>query len=285
MRANSTLALGTIDYRVKSAPIEFTRSLSQSGFAVFSNSPIADSLVQATYQEWTTFFDSDYKQTYQFDPQRQSGYFPMQSEQAKDHCVPDLKEFFHLYEWTELPISMTDCTWQLFDQLRQLAAELLCWIEDQTPLHIRQCFSQPLSEMIAGSQSTLMRPIHYPPLPAAVPPDAIRAAAHEDINLITLLPAATAMGLQIQDNQGNWHDVPGDCGDLVVNVGDMLQLATQGYYRSTTHRVANPQGSAAQYSRLSMPLFLHPRPEVVLAGNITAYDYLQERLGELGLLK
>lgn len=285
MRADSTLTLRTIDYRAKSAPIEFTRSLYQTGFAVFSNVQIAASLVQATYQEWATFFDADHKQTYRFDPQRQSGYFPMQSEQAKGHCVPDLKEFFHLYEWTELPKGMTDCTWQLFDQLRHLAAELLAWIEDQTPHHIRQCLSQPLSAMIAGSQSTLMRPIHYPPLPAAVPPDAIRAAAHEDINLITLLPAATAMGLQIQDNQGNWHGVPGDRGDLVVNVGDMLQLATQGYYRSTTHRVVNPQGPAAQCSRLSMPLFLHPRPEVVLARDITAYDYLQERLKELGLLK
>ncbi len=121
-------------------------------------------------------------------------------------------------------------------------------------------------------------------MPKHVPEGAIRAAAHEDINLITLLPAATATGLEILDNQGNWHEVPCTMGDLVVNVGDMLQLASQGYYRSTTHRVVNPVGALVGRSRYSMPLFLHPRPEVILADGVTAKSYLQKRLREIGLV-
>jgi isopenicillin N synthase-like dioxygenase len=113
---------------------------------------------------------------------------------------------------------------------------------------------------------------------------AIRAAAHEDVNLITLLPAATATGLEVQDNGGNWHPIASDLGDLVVNVGDMLALVSDGYYRSTTHRVINPPGDAAQTARFAMPLFLHPRADAQLTATITAKDFLQQRLREIGLL-
>jgi isopenicillin N synthase-like dioxygenase len=138
--------------------------------------------------------------------------------------------------------------------------------------------------MIAASPQTLMRILHYPPLSADVPQGSVRAAAHEDVNLITLLPAATATGLEIQDIHGNWHPVPGNPGDIVVNVGDMMQLVSQGYYHSTTHRVVNPPADIATQSRYSMPLFLHPHPDVMLAGQITAKDFLQQRLREIGLL-
>lgn len=92
------------------------------------------------------------------------------------------------------------------------------------------------------------------------------------------------MGLELLDSEGQWQSVTCDRGDIVVNVGDMLQLASQGFYRSTTHRVVNPDGPARHQSRLSMPLFLHPRPEVVLAEGKTARQYLQERLQEIGLV-
>jgi isopenicillin N synthase-like dioxygenase len=114
---------------------------------------------------------------------------------------------------------------------------------------------------------------------------AIRAAAHEDINLITLLPAATEPGLQVKDKAGNWHDVKTDPETLVVNISDMLQEATDGFYRSTTHRVINPEGSDYSKPRLSMPMFVHPRADVVLSPRYTAGSYLNERLRELGLLK
>ncbi len=178
---------------------------------------------------------------------------------------------------------MSDRSWQLFNCLVHLAEELLGWFEQALPVEIQSQLTMPLSAMIADSQETLMRPIHYPPLTEAETTGSVRAAAHADINLITLLPAATAIGLEVQDNQGQWHQVPGYKDDLVVNAGDMLQLATQGYYRSTAHRVINPSGEAAKQSRYSMPLFLHARPEVLLAG-VTAQSYLQERLKEIGLL-
>lgn len=274
-----------IGYQDPDAPLKFASALHEIGFAVLVHPPISQKLVSETYAEWQHFFNSEQKHRYKFDPKRQSGYFPFQTEQAKGHTLPDLKEFFHLYGWTELPTGMSDRSWQLFHCLVNLAEVLLGWVEQALPTPIQNQLTMPLSTMIAGSQETLLRPIHYPPLNDPELAGPIRAAAHEDINLITLLPAATAVGLEVQDNQGNWHQVSGDKDDLVVNAGDMLQLATQGYYCSTAHRVINPAGEAAKQPRFSMPLFLHPRPEVVLAQNITARSYLQKRLREIGLLK
>jgi isopenicillin N synthase-like dioxygenase len=270
--------LAKVPYSNSDAPLMLIESLHQTGFAVITGHPIAFNLIAETYQEWQQFFDSPTKHDYTFAPEVQSGYFPFKSEHAKDSIEPDLKEFFHVYPWSDLPSGISDRTRQLFNQLTQLAIEILGWLE------ISARSPDCLSGAIADSPSTLLRILHYPPLPENVPDGAIRAAAHEDINLITLLPAATATGLEILDNLGNWHEVPCAMGDLVVNVGDMLQLASQGYYRSTTHRVVNPVGTLAGRSRYSMPLFLHPRPEVILADGITAKSYLQERLHAIGLL-
>jgi isopenicillin N synthase-like dioxygenase len=114
-----------------------------------------------------------------------------------------------------------------------------------------------------------------------VEPGAVRAAAHEDINLITLLPAATQPGLEVQDLKGNWHKIECDPGTIVVNVGDMLQEASGGVFKSTTHRVVNPEGE--NVARYSIPLFVHPRSECVLSKKYTAGQYLDERLKEIGL--
>src|SRR6185312_15947729 len=113
----------------------------------------------------------------------------------------------------------------------------------------------------------------------------IRAAAHEDINLITVLIAATSPGLQVKDANGNWHEVQCHPGTLVINSGDMLKMATGGFYGSTTHRVVNPAGPEAKKPRYSMPLFLHARKNVRLNEKYTAGSYLEERLLEIGLLK
>jgi isopenicillin N synthase-like dioxygenase len=123
--------------------------------------------------------------------------------------------------------------------------------------------------------------LRYPPLRGDEPADAVRAAAHEDINLLTVLPASNEPGLQVRDLHGAWHDVPCDFGSIAINAGDMLQLASGGYYPSTTHRVMNPTGEGATRSRLSLPLFLHPADEVELAAGRTAFSYLQERISEL----
>lgn len=275
--------LRKVTYDDRNAPEILIESLHQTGFAVVTEHPIDTNLISDTYQEWQEFFNSPTKHDYTFDPEAQSGYFPFKSEHAKDSSQPDLKEFFHTYTWSELPTGMSDRTRQLFHQLTQIAAEILGWIEasERSPACLR---GLQLSQAIANSPATVLRILHYPPLPDQFAEGAIRAAAHEDINLITLLPAATATGLEICDRQGTWHEVPCNMGDLVINVGDMLQLASGGYYRSTTHRVVNPSGDLAGRSRYSMPLFLHPRPETVLAEGVTASSYLKARLREIGLI-
>jgi isopenicillin N synthase-like dioxygenase len=136
--------------------------------------------------------------------------------------------------------------------------------------------------MVNGSKQNLLRILHYPPIGDDVEPGEVRAAAHEDINLITLLVTGSEPGLQARDTHGNWHDVPCHPGMITVNAGDMLAKATKGYYPSTPHRVVNPPQQENR-SRYSMPLFVHPRPEVSLDEHQTAGEYLDERLREIGL--
>ena len=141
----------------------------------------------------------------------------------------------------------------------------------------------PLPDMVTDSKTNLLRIIHYPPLDGKEEDGAVRGSAHEDINLITLLVAGTQPGLQVQDTNGNWHDISCDPGCLAINAGDMLQEASHGYFPSTTHQVINPDNQIDNKSRFSMPLFLHPRDEVVLSKKYTAKEYLDERLREIGL--
>ena len=143
------------------------------------------------------------------------------------------------------------------------------------------CFADLQSPLLLGQPKHLLRILHYPPLTGDEEPAAIRAAAHEDINLITILPAANEPGLQVLATDGSWLEVPCDFGNLIVNIGDMLQEVSGGYFPSTTHRVVNPEGSDKTVGRISLPLFCHPRPEVVLSERYTADGYLQERLREL----
>lgn len=275
-----------VRYSSPEAPALFARSLRETGFAVLVDHPIPAELVADSYSEWERFFASEDKFLCKFDPAKQAGYFPFRTEKAKNYKVSDLKEFFHYYpSRTELPKGTTAATPQLYKRLSELGAELLGWIEDNTPADIRSQFSMPLRRMIDDSHETLLRPIHYPPLTGTEEDGAIRAAEHEDINLITLLPAATAPGLQVKDVKGNWHDVACDPGALVINAGDMLQMASRGYFLSTTHRVVNPRGAESRSARYSMPLFLHPAQTVRLSDKHTARSYLMERLNEIGLLK
>jgi len=277
----------SVDYRSPDAPKLFAKSLHETGFGVLKNHPITHHLIADTFQDWEDFFalTSDEKMKYKFDPKLQSGYFPFRTENAKGFSKKDLKEFYHLYVWDKLPESVPNRTWEMFHAMSKLATQLLNWIEDESPEEIRKGFSMPLRDMIVDSKEVLLRPIHYPPLQGAEEEGAIRAAAHEDINLITLLPAATAPGLQVKDKDGKWLDVPCDPGQIIINSGDMLQMASNGYYLSTTHQVVNPMGPAAKLPRFSMPLFLHPRGDVRLSEKHTARSYLEERLREIGLLK
>ncbi len=275
-----------VDFQASNASELFARSLHETGFAVVANHPIAASKISQVYQEWQRFFASEDKFNYLFDPVRQDGYVPITlSETAKGYDIKDLKEFYHIYPNGRCPTTLSPLTRDLYKEMVDLASALLAWIEIETPIAIKRQFSMPLPEMIRDSQRALFRILHYPPLRGDEPEGAVRAAAHEDINLITLLPAATASGLQVKDNGGNWQEVESDLGMIVVNSGDMLQMCSQHYYPSTTHRVINPVGELAKQSRLSMPMFLHPRADVRLSTTHTADEYLQERLREIGLLE
>ena len=271
-----------VDYRNKNAPADFVESLHSTGFGVLTNHPLQQTLVSLIYAEWLTFFNSEHKHAYAMNGNSHDGFFSTAvSETAKGHEQKDLKEFFHIFPWGKYPSEVSSAARHYYEQASQLAAELLQWIDDCTPPEIRARFSMPLSQMISDSPTTLLRVLRYPPLRGDETPGALRAAPHEDINLITLLPAANEPGLQVKDSQGAWHDVPCDFGMLVVNIGDMLQEASGGYYPSTTHRVQNPTAPGGLQSRISLPFFFQPRNEVKLSERYLAGEYLEERLREL----
>jgi isopenicillin N synthase-like dioxygenase len=276
------MQVSVVDYTSPTAPEDFTRSLRETGFAVITNHPLPQALVQEIYAEWLEFFESDAKHKYRFSPDNQDGYFgPDVSETAKGNSVRDLKEFFHVYPWGQYPTEVSDAAFRYRDQATEIAKTLLGWVEDNTPAEVAEKFSRPLNKMLDGSTRTLLRILRYPPLSGDEERGAVRAAAHGDINLLTVLPASNEPGLQVRDVHGNWHDVPCDFGSIAINAGDMLELASGGYYPSTPHQVLNPTGEGARRSRLSLPLFLHPADDVVLAKGRTAFEFLQERIAEL----
>jgi len=253
---------------------------------VLTNHPIAKEKVQAIYDTWYTFFMDEAKHDFLFNPETQDGYFPPSvSEVAKGHSVKDIKEYFHCYPWGRMPENLKEQVMEYYDLANDLAQELLGWIELHAPSDVKAKFTQSLPSMVKDSEGTLLRVLHYPPMTGEEEPGAIRAAAHGDINLLTVLPAANEPGLQVIASDGSWYDVPCDFGNIIINIGDMLQEASGGYYPSTIHRVINPTGGRSTHSRISLPLFLHPKPEVVLSDRYTADSYLEERLRELGVKK
>lgn len=271
-----------VDAEKESAKELFAKSLRDTGFAVLYNHPIDLSLIQSVYDEWTDFFKSNEKHEHLFSRDTQAGYFPTNiSETAKDANVKDLKEFFQYYPWGPYPDSLSDNTKVLYSKLVNFASTLLDWIEDYLPKDISSTLSQPLSSMLNDTPKNMLRILHYPPLNGSEPKGAVRAAEHGDIDLLTLLVGATESGLQAKDAQGNWHDIPTDKTSIAVNAGDMLEMCTNQFYCSTRHRVINP--SSENKSRLSMPLFLHPHPSVMLKPGFSADDYLNQRLKELGV--
>ncbi len=279
------MKLETIDYRAADAAERFVESLRSTGFGVLRNHPISQHLVQDIYRDWQEFFNSEEKQAFMFKPETQDGFFPASiSETAKGHTVKDIKEYFHVYPWGRIPEQLQDNILTYYQEANALAAELLDWVEAHSPAEVAANYRTALSQMIANSHKTLLRVLHYPPMTGDETPGAIRAAAHEDINLLTVLPAANEPGLQVKSLDGEWLDVPSDFGNLIINIGDMLQEASAGYFPSTTHRVINPEGADMSKSRISLPLFLHPRPDVVLSERYTADSYLMERLRELGVI-
>jgi isopenicillin N synthase-like dioxygenase len=274
--------LPIVDFTAADAPRAFCESLHRTGFGVLKNHPLPGDLVHGIYDEWLAFFQSGDAKKYAWDPVKLDGHFSTAvSETAKGSEIRDFKEFFHLFPWGRYPSEVSDAARLYYDQGKHLAATLLKWVEDHSPESIRKHYSVPLASMIDDCEETLLRVLHYPPLTGAQEPGSIRAAAHTDINLLTILPAATEPGLQVMGTDGAWINVPCDFGLLIVNIGDMLEEASGGYYPSTQHRVLNPVGDAAKKSRVSLPLFLHPRREIKLSARYTVGSYFEERMQEL----
>jgi isopenicillin N synthase-like dioxygenase len=288
-RHNVDMDFPLIDYRAADAPQRLCLSLRETGFAALRHTPLQAVAIRSIGREWLGFFRSPARQACLWDPVRQDGWFPPEvSEVAKGHSQRDLKEFFHGYAWGRWPDGVSDAARRYADQATGLAATLLAWVQAGSPENVRAGYSEPLPRMIEGSDRTLLRVLHYPPQVEPAPPGALRAAAHEDINLLTILPAAEEAGLQVQDRQGHWLDLPVTRPEdedqlVIVNTGDMLQEASGGWFPSTPHRVLNPVGEAALRPRIALPLFLHPRAEVRLSARHTAGSCLDERLRELGL--
>lgn len=279
------MTLPIINVQETTAKQAFVTSLRETGFAVLDRHPISLEQINRIYALWGDFFNSEEKHHYAFDTKTHAGFVcASQSETAKGSALKDLKEFFHYFPGCDLPESLRSETQALFECMQRFASELLDWIQDELPDSIRAQLTQSLSSMIDRSPHTLLRLLHYPPVRGDFPAGAIRAAAHEDISLLTLLPSATEKGLQVQLKDGTWEDVPCQQGWLIVNVGDMLAECTAHYLEATSHRVINPEGADLHRSRISCPLFLHANDEVALSERHTAASYRRERFKELGLL-
>jgi len=261
------------------APAKFAKSFRETGFAIIKDHNISSDEIDRMYGVWTDFFASDEGPNFAVKPGESAGYFGYKSENAKGSANKDLKEFFHAYQNKTLPNITEKETRDFQEKLIKMGSTLLGWLDQESEGHVS--FSEPLENMINGSDMNLLRIIHYPPLPDNVEPGEVRAAAHEDINLITLLVTGTEPGLQAKDVNGNWHDVPCKPGYITVNSGDMLSMASKGHYPSTPHRVVNPPKQENR-SRYSMPLFVHHRPDVLL-DKVTAAECLDERVKVIGL--
>lgn len=262
------------------APERFAKSLRETGFAVIRDHDIDMSQIEAMYHVWSDYFAGTEKEGDVTAPENPAGYFGYKSENAKGRSQKDLKEFFHVYQSQGVPPACEAITRAFHDSLISLGVTLLGWLDQVTPPDVAGKLSMPFTKMVENSEDHLLRVLHYPPLPEDIEPGEVRAAAHGDINLITLLVTGSEPGLQAQDVNGDWHDVPCGTGYINVNAGDMLEQASHNYYPSTVHRVINP-AKQENRSRYSLPLFMHPRPEVQLATQ-TAGEFLQERLKEIG---
>ena len=276
------VALPQISYTAPGFDAAFMASLHEYGFAAVVDHPLDDDRVAKIYYEWLAFFSSGEAASFRMDPVKQDGYFSLEeAEHAKGFVERDFKEYFQFYPWGRCPKALQADLASHFDAAVELGAELLSSIASTLPEAVTAKLTEPLEEMIQGSEQSMLRVLHYPPV--TVGQSKLRAAPHEDINLITLLPAADGPGLELQLRSGEWISVPHSPGQLMVNIGDMLQEATGDYLPSTSHRVATPDTEQPPTSRMSLPLFLHPRPDVVLSSRYTARQFLMQRLDELGV--
>ena len=289
----------------------FGESFKETGFAIISDHSISQKIIDAADEVSKQYFalPEQTKRNYS-DPEDgfQRGYSPMGTENAKGKTEADLKEFWHtgrlLPEDSPYRASMKDTpsvleidgfddsTRGLYEALDVFGAILLRAVALYLEL------DEDWFEDRINVGNSILRLLHYPPQTDPPPEGTERAGAHEDINLITLLLGAEEAGLQARHRSGQWLDVNAPKGAIVVNVGDMLQRMTAGILPSTTHRVLNPAPERAKFPRYSKPFFLHLNNDAMIIplqncvemggipeADITAGDYLTERLIEIGLKK
>lgn len=284
-------------------------ALKEFGFVTVEDHGIPDAMIRRAYAATEAFFHlpTEAKTKYAIEGAAgQRGYTGFGKEHAKNRTVGDLKEFWHVgrdFPAGKAPAHYVDNVWpteiadfrpatmELFTALDETAAIMLHALADYFEVK-----TDTFSKMRDGGNS-ILRLIHYPPLKDLFVPGGVRAAEHEDINLITLLCEGTSSGLELLTRQGEWMSVDTLRGQIVVDSGDMLERVTNDVTPATTHRVVNPREEDKE--RYSMPFFCHPYPECVLqplpsletAENpakyepITADAFLRQRLEEIGLLK
>ncbi|HYD23653.1 MAG TPA: 2-oxoglutarate and iron-dependent oxygenase domain-containing protein [Croceibacterium sp.] len=307
----SDIASVSLERPLREFSEELGRSFSEYGFAIVRDHGIPAELIARAEEKSRAFFalPEETKLKYHLKGQGGArGYTPFGIERAKDAQVHDLKEFWHVGRtlppgdaleqymqpnvWPEEVPSFRDTFETLYATMERTGLRILSAIA--LHLGLPEHFFDPTVE----HGNSVMRLLHYPPVPAEAE-GRIRAAAHEDINTITLLLGAEEAGLELLSKDGRWLPVSPPEGALAVNIGDMLQRLTNGRLRSTTHRVVNPVGERARHARYSMPFFLHFRPDFLIEAldqcvdedrrdevesPITAHDYLMQRLREINLV-
>ena len=286
---------------------DLMRGLQDFGFIVLKDHGVGTDLLARTYRLAETVFALPQAAKDQYVGGR-VGYTPFGREHAKDSGHPDLKEFWQIGQEPagdasdgrpETGGGKVENIWPAETPDFQPAFQALFEALNQTGVVLLRALAPKLGladhhfDPLVTRGDSILRVLHYPPLAPDVDPRCVRAAAHEDINLITIMVAAKGAGLELLDRDGSWLPVEAEPTNLIVDSGDMLARMTNGVLPATTHRVVNPAGP--NQSRYSMPFFMHPVGEMSLkvidsclgAGakfpDITAGDYLAERLREIGL--
>jgi len=279
------------------------------GFVAIKNHGLSAELSALLYAQVQQFFELTVPQKEQYEIEGlggQRGYVSFGKEHAKNKNEGDLKEFWHFGQTVidkdpiekEYPENVTVAELPVFNSVGVEVYQTLeaAGKEILRAIALYLNLDEHYFDAKIHNGNSILRPIHYPPITSA-PKDAVRAAEHEDINLITLLIGASADGLQVLNKNGDWISVTALPEQIVVNVGDMLQRLTNNKLKSTTHRVVNPPKDKWGTSRFSIPFFLHPRSEVSLDcldscvsesnpklyPEITAGAYLEKRIKALGL--
>ena len=258
---------------------DFVQSMLLTGFAVVTHHGIDHGLIRETQAAWKEFFNNtrNYKDKFVNEKDPNMGFVGFGGEKAVGAQHRDLKEFFHWKPGQVIPEEVSSLTRKLYSLLEgDVAGQLLYALNGNNAVS-----DLDFAKVCRNSDNTVLRALYYPSSEEIGEEysGAVRSAAHEDINFITLLVAASAPGLQVKDNHDNWYDVPFEDNSITVNVGDMLQLTTKKAFKSTTHRVVNSDNSCAD--RLSIPLFVHPNSDTMLIPGFTAQQYLDQRLNTI----